>query len=206
MDFKRYVINLETRPDRRQQMDAQLRRVGWKAEFVTVKRPDYAGGFPSIGARGCFESHLSVLRRGVGSNIILMEDDFSFARDFRSRWPSALSDLPPDWSIFYPASSGVGLIAPSTGIVCAHMVVFRSEVVPRIVAGLETIMARSPGHPLGGPMHVDGAYSTIREQNPDIKTYAAFPPLGYQRRSRSDISPASFLQRAGRLVNRAFGF
>ena len=82
------------------------------------------------------------------------------------------------------------------------MIVFRVEVAPRIIAGLETIMERAPGHVLGGPMHVDGAYSTIRAQNHDLKTYSASPPLGYQRSSRSDISPATLSQRVKRAVTR----
>lgn len=204
MDFKKYVINLASRPDRRRQVEAQLQRVGWGAEFVNAKRPDDAAGFPSIGARGCFESHLEVLRRGVGSNVILMEDDLNFSRGFESGWPLAIAKLPDDWSIFYPAADiGAGLVDPSVGVMCAHMMAFRGSVVPRVIAELETIKSRPGGHPLGGPMHVDGAYSTIRTQNPDIETYAHSPPLGYQRSSRSDITPSGVFQKMARLVRRA---
>jgi hypothetical protein len=59
---------------------------------------------------------------------------------------------------------------------------------PTLIEGLETILARPQGHPLGGPMHVDGAYSTIRSQHPELATYAYAPVLGYQRSSRSDIA------------------
>lgn len=170
-------------------MEAQLQRVGWDAEFIKAVRPDDAGGFPSIGARGCFESHLAVLHRGLGSNIILMEDDLNFAPDFRQRWPMIAANLPDDWSIFYPAhETAGGLLASSVGLVCTHMMAFRSAIVPRVIRELETIMSRPGGHPLGGPMHVDGAYSTIRAQNPEIKTYGISSPLGYQRSSRSDIA------------------
>jgi glycosyl transferase family 25 len=168
MEFRRFVINLETRADRRQQMEAQLRRIGWTAEFIIAKRPDAAAGFPSIGARGCFESHIAVLRRGIGSNIILMEDDLNFVSDFDQAWPLALSRLPVD---------------------------FRKTAVPRIIQNLETIMSRPSGHPEGGPMHVDGAYSTIRKQNTDLRTYAFSPALGYQRSSLSDIANPKILDR-----------
>jgi glycosyl transferase family 25 len=195
MEFRRFVINLETRADRRQQMEAQLRRIGWTAEFIIAKRPDAAAGFPSIGARGCFESHIAVLRRGIGSNIILMEDDLNFVSDFDQAWPLALSRLPVDWSIFYPAHVGNGLIDPETGIMCSHMIAFRKTAVPRIIQNLETIMSRPSGHPEGGPMHVDGAYSTIRKQNTDLRTYAFSPALGYQRSSLSDIANPKILDR-----------
>jgi hypothetical protein len=39
-------------------------------------------------------------------------------------------------------------------------------------------------------MHVDGAYTVFRELNPAHATFVAFPALGRQRSSRSDISPA----------------
>jgi glycosyl transferase, family 25 len=204
MNAKRYIINLKSRPDRRSAMLSELGRVGWEAEFVTAERPKDRGPFPSIGARGCFESHLEVLRRGLGSDIILMEDDLNFDLDFGRRWPVALAQLPSDWSIFYPAHDiGAGMIEPSTGVVCTHMMVFRSSVVGTIIKGLEAIMSRPGGHPLGGPMHVDGAYSTIRAQNPEIKTYGTLPALGYQRSSRSDISPSSLFIRLTRRIRKS---
>jgi glycosyl transferase, family 25 len=57
------VINLSERKDRRDDMEKQLGRIGWKAEFFGSVRPSDAGGFESVGARSCFESHLHTLRR-----------------------------------------------------------------------------------------------------------------------------------------------
>jgi hypothetical protein len=125
-----------------------------------------------------------------------MEDDLTFCDDMAQRWPGTLSALPDDWSIFCPAhddlGDGISLVDPAKRIVGAHLMVFRDSIAPRIISGLETIKSRPGGHPLGGPMHVDGAYSTIRKQNPDIKTYKLSPVLGYQRPSHSDISPNFF--------------
>ena len=36
-------------------------------------------------------------------------------------------------------------------------------------------------------MHYDGALTTFRAQNPDVLTLLAYPCLGFQRSSRSDI-------------------
>ena len=60
------VINLRERVDRRREMEAELRRAGIGAgdrrlQFFAGIRPADAGLFPSIGARGCFESHLGVI-------------------------------------------------------------------------------------------------------------------------------------------------
>ena len=61
--ISKYVINLEDRTDRRAEMEQQLRRVGWQAAFVAAIRPVDAGDFPSVGARGCFLSHLATLKQ-----------------------------------------------------------------------------------------------------------------------------------------------
>jgi hypothetical protein len=44
-------------------------------------------------------------------------------------------------------------------------------------------------------MHVDGAYSTFREQNPEIITCLAMPSWGFQRPSPSDIAERHVLDK-----------
>lgn len=200
--INKFVLNLEDRKDRRIDMERQLSCIGWRAQFSGSKRPVEASGFPSIGARGCFESHLSQLKRGIEHHVILMEDDLNFAPNFPAAWCAAIAALEAtDWSIFYPAhgitgdADGLALIAPDVDIVCAHFVMFHKKVVPLIIAELEAIHSRPPGDPRGGPMHVDGAYQTIRRRHPEIKTYAFLPSLGYQRSSRSDIARGRFFDR-----------
>jgi hypothetical protein len=67
------------------------------------------------------------------------------------------------------------------------MIGFNASVVPRVVAYLEAILGRTGGDPAGGPMHVDGAYSWFRRDNPDVVTRLVLPQLGFQRRSRTDV-------------------
>lgn len=194
MHFDKRVINLESRPDRRQEIQSQLNSIGWSADFVKATRPDDQGDFPSIGARGCFLSHLSALKSARGHHLILMEDDLNFVRGFSQRWEMALAALPKGWSIFYAGhevegGDGVRLVQPDHAIKGAHFVVFNALALDFIIEQLELFLSRQPGHISGGPMHVDGAYSTIRAQNPTLRTYAVFPPLGYQRSSASDITP-----------------
>ena len=87
--ISKYVINLEDRTDRRAEMEQQLRRVGWQAAFVPAIRPADAADFPSVGARGCFLSHLATLNRPAGGHVLLMEDDLDFVPDFAQLWDSA---------------------------------------------------------------------------------------------------------------------
>jgi glycosyl transferase, family 25 len=201
------VINLEHRTDRRIEMEKQLSRIGWRAEFFSAIRPESDANFPSVGARGCFLSHLSVLKRAQNlgaQQLVILEDDVNFAAGFAERWKLAMSVLETrEWSIFYPGqildglSAGLSIISPSRGVQCAHFMVINRDVISTLVSGLETILSRPAGHPLGGPMHVDGAYSTIRAQDPSLITYVCCPALAYQRPSRTDIGDLRWFDRIG---------
>jgi hypothetical protein len=131
-----------------------------------------------------------------------MEDDLNFRQNFPRLWNIAYRELEKtDWSIFYPGHllrnqpNGLSAIDPDKNILCAHFLLLNRATLPVIIEGLETIMSRPAGHPLGGPMHVDGAYNTIRAQNPELKTYIFSPSLGYQRPSRSDIASLKLFDR-----------
>jgi glycosyl transferase family 25 len=190
------VINLAHRTDRRVAMQKELSRVGWQAEFFSAIRPEDPAGFPSIGARGCFLSHLAVLKKARDERVqhlVILEDDVNFALDFAERWRIAISALETrEWSIFYPAhvfhdfAAGLSRIPPDKGVQCTHFMVINGPAIAPLVVGLERIHSRSAGDPMGGPMHVDGAYSTIRHQNHGLLTYVHSPALGYQRPSRTD--------------------
>ena len=79
------VINLPERTDRRREMTAELRRAGIdrrdpRLQFFAGIRPADAGQYPSIGARGCFESHLGVIREAIRDrveSVLILEDDLA---------------------------------------------------------------------------------------------------------------------------------
>lgn len=213
------IINLPHRADRRDEISVQLARIGLSltapgVHLFPAMRPTEAAGFPSIGAHGCFLSHLAVLRaardQGVQS-VLICEDDLDFAQDFAARAPAVLQELAAQpWDIFYgflaeelvgrskPLSSGLGSsglqssglrsLPPDLGVICAHFVAFRRPVLEALVPYLEAILAREPGDPAGGPMHVDGAYNRFRQEHPELRVLAASPSLGHQRFSTTDIS------------------
>jgi glycosyl transferase family 25 len=198
---KTVVINIPHRTDRRREVEDQLTSVGWTAEIFPAVKPDEPGPFPSTGARGCFMSHLAVLRSAAGHDrLILIEDDLNFTTDFSSAWRDVERFLDSvTCNIFYPASfdgqSGVFEVPPEKKILRSHFIVFDRVGIAQFADGLEAILARPAGHALGGPMHVDGAYNTIRRQNSSIKTYACSPALGYQRSSRTDVADTHWADR-----------
>jgi hypothetical protein len=203
---KIYVINLPSRPDRQQEMAEQLQKIGLtfthpQVELFPALRPEARDGFRTIGARGCFMSHLEVLkdaRRQGYERILICEDDLDFASDFNIRIPAVVAHLADrDWGFFYgghrldgwplTAESGLAAIPAQQPIDTAHFVAFDQAAIAGLVVFLELLLSRSPGHPDGGPMDVDGAYTWYRSLHPAQATLAAVPVLGHQRRSRTDI-------------------
>jgi hypothetical protein len=177
--FDVHVINLPARTDRRAEMKREMERIGHRWDDVHVFdaiRPDDAGPFPSVGARGCFLSHLAVLKKAHGKPQLICEDDLKFTRD-RDLLINTIGDLDrSEWDIFYGGRQTEG----------AHMIAFHPRCIARLVAYLEAMLDRPAGDPAGGPMHVDGAYKWFSKE-PGIIVRHAMPPLGNQRRSRTDI-------------------
>jgi hypothetical protein len=208
-----YVINLRSRSDRRTEMAGQLQRIGLVLGSPGVRlfeavRPADAGAFPSRGARGCFMSHLGVLREAATdrlARVLILEDDLNFSGDFLERAPAALARAAsPECAIFYggyeiealPSSTAGTVEIPANRVVrTTHFVGFDAPAVVAAVAYMEAMLRRQAGDPRGGPMHVDGAYSWLRRDQPALRTWAANPPLGYQRASRTDIHSLRWFDR-----------
>jgi hypothetical protein len=197
------IINLATRTDRRREMQAQLDAVGSRNHtWFEAFRPESAGGFESIGARGCFLSHLEVLRTAIGaSSVVILEDDVNFAEDASSRFAEAIAMLEceTDWGMFYGShfSDVTGRTSPLVEVssddplITAAFLVVNGPTIPSLVQYLEAVLSRPPGHPDGGPMHVDGAYWRFRQETA-CRTFVVVPQLGWQRPSRTDIHALSW--------------
>ena len=206
------IINLVERNDRRQEMLAQLKRLDLsplpgRVEFFSAQRPTRMGDWPSVGARGCFLSHYEVLRRARDEglrNILVLEDDCDFAPEFvkqQYRLTQALSETA--WDILYlghrervDSNGSISLLAWSRPLMTAHAYAVDGVVLPRLVKHLEKVMDRPRGHPEGGRQHYDGALSTFRSQNEEIRTVIVVPSLATQRSSRSDINKNRWFDRA----------
>lgn len=202
-----YIINLPHRTDRRREMWEQLRRVGLKKDdqkivFFPAVRPEEKGAFPTLGARGCFLSHLQVLEKikeeGISSALIL-EDDCNFSSTIFSSGSILESILKNgDWDIFYggalnyrstpmPVAGVVEIVLPEMGLMGSHCIAVSRVAAGDIAEYFKRMLSRSAGDSNGGPMHVDGAYSWYRSSHPDCKTLLAVPEIVYQRASATDV-------------------
>ncbi len=209
------IINLPERADRRQETKIEFSRLSvpmdnTRVAFFAANRPDDADGFPSAGARGCFESHLAVIERAIVENVetlLVMEDDICFVPQIPSTVEAMTARLAcDDWSIFYggfygasPTSiegdAGLTVVPHDEKLLTTHCIGFRRDALLLIAPYLRQMLERTAGSVDGGPMHVDGAYNWFRRAHPHLVTIAAIPPIAGQRPSRSDIALPGFLDR-----------
>ncbi len=203
------IINLPERADRRAETRNEFKRVGWpienlKVDFFTALQPELALGFPSSGVRGCFLSHMNVIKKAKQdnlANVLIMEDDIAFISDIDNIAADALQALDQtNWDILYFGHEHSSNISPvnrleriTEPVPGKYFYAVNSRVFDRYIDFLEKVLERPPGHPEGGPMYYDGALSTYCMQNRDTKTFVVVPSIGYQRSSRSDIHPTFIL-------------
>ena len=211
---KVYIINLPHRADRREEIEVQLKRVGLalnhpKVTLFNAIKPDEAGEFPSIGAKGCFLSHLGVLKDAQlkqFEQILIFEDDLDLSKNYIEYSEKVLLSLIKiDWNIFYgdyrlfetmvSDNNPTKSISAEFRLDTTNFLGIKNSVISPLVDYFEQMLARPSGHPLGGPMHVDGAYNWFRKDFPAYTTIIATPKLGFQRSSDSDIADISWKNR-----------
>ena len=198
------IINLPDRVDRRKEMEQELLKLGLApqakaAEFFPAIRPSRKGDWPSLGARGGFLSHYTVLKNARDRklrNVLVLEDDCEFASeliDSHAQIVSVLSKTP--WDLLYlghasqpPTFKPLVRIPSHEPLMLAHLYAVNRTILDRLVTFLEQVMQRPAGHPDGGPQFFDGALNMFRALNKDVATLIAAPSLASQRSSRSDIT------------------
>jgi glycosyl transferase, family 25 len=194
------VINLASRYDRREETLYEFRRnqlrFAGSVEFFEASRPAETEGFSTLGCRGCFQSHLRLLRWFSCTeleSLLVLEDDIRF-NTVRSPLLEQLSRT--EWDMVYFGRNDVKSpkafphlerLAPSNGVRGTHCYAIKREAAGHVADYLEACERRAPGDPEGGPMHVDGAFSMFRERNPGVVTLLTEPFLAGFRHSATDI-------------------
>src|ERR1700733_16232186 len=86
MDYRGFYINLDRRPDRRAEMEAELARYNLKEAYKRFSAADgnsLRGPNPHLkeGEMGCFTSHYLLLKENLGQTkpLHVIEDDVVFA-------------------------------------------------------------------------------------------------------------------------------
>ncbi|WP_342733656.1 glycosyltransferase family 25 protein [Bradyrhizobium sp. B117] len=208
------VISLKSRDDRRREMGAELARLGLAPDhgplkFHDASRFDEAYPFPSIGAKGCYYSHLAVLEEALSKgfeNVLILEDDCDFIGNIERALPSALETLGrKDWDFFFGghedlicdegASEPVQQVPSGSWIRGTHFVAFNKRAISAIVPYLRQEIEHLERDPVGASRGIDAAYTHFGREYPMFRYFVAWPKLGYQRPSRTDVQTTSILDR-----------
>lgn len=193
------VINLDRRPDRMEELEADLQRANWPfldpTRFRAVdasKLPQHIAWKSGAGAWGCMQSHRQILQEALMDdvkNLLVLEDDVTFASNFDEKVLQFLRDVPSDWDQIMLG----GQLCSRDGRQC-----FSKPVVPGVVRvggcerthayavrgrGMLDLYAKWCGA-VGHCDHVMGPWQH------DYNVYAPDPFLAGQREGKSDISGA----------------
>lgn len=203
------IINLPERTDRRRAVTRELQRQdvaveGERVRFFAAIRPEASAGFPGIGARGCFLSHLEVIRQARADGVqrlLVLEDDAMFTAELGRAAALGTSLQEAAWQLAYPGHAQPARPGPlhwytsREPLVCSHCYAVHHSALDGIIEYLQACLHRPAGHPEGGPMHYDGALTRLRQGQPDLITLLASRSLAGQRSSRSDVIGPSWLDR-----------
>lgn len=199
------ILNLPHRTDRKREMTSELRRMGLgddpRVVFMSAISRDGPGPFNSVGAHGCFLSHLAALEEAASSDqrVLILEDDCEFTAGARR------FELPGNWDIFYggyladnpedPGASniiGAQCMGYSARAARAAVEYLRAFLDPSFPPDL-TAAADPEFDPAIKPPF-DGAIVWFRRAHPQLKT--VFAQIAIQRSSRSDIAGGRLLDKA----------
>ncbi len=198
------IISLKHRTDRRQRIAKQFDDLGIDMKrygitfFDALKFKD-AGGFPTNGVRGCYNSHLKLIRECADSSrpALIMEDDAFFQAKALNR-VSGIGQLITErrWDFIYfggyvDATKLPPIASPLTSfrgaIIGSHCVGYQPEAAARFADYLEDRLTRECGHPDGGRTHFDAANNDYRHKYAQVTTLLGTPNLSTQFASRTDL-------------------
>lgn len=201
-----YIINLPSRPDRLASTLKELSGLGITRESGQIRVPEAPmpqdpNGFPSKGVYGNFLSHLGILRnirsRGL-TRALILEDDAIFRHKLRTQAEQAslIAQIEAhNWTMWFGGHSlGTKLAKKPTGVVpttlpfrWAHCYAVHRRGLDHLISYLEATAERARGHPEGGKMYIDGAFSLYRKLYPDRICLVSNPVLSVQKGTTSNL-------------------
>ena len=202
---KVFVINLDRRKDRLREMEAQFASIGLGFDHDKIERfsaisPDQIAGFPSLGARGCFLSHLEILKwfqNSDWSRVAILEDDADFDLPDIETLQRYLQNLENHkFDIFYGgyhfpdrfAEMGAGIHDLTEKLIIGgtHCYILDRSILERLILFLEDVQRKlADGIEVDG--FIDNIISSFWIENQDCRVKIAVPAFAFQRRSATDI-------------------
>jgi glycosyl transferase, family 25 len=162
-----YIINLIDRPDRRRETIDEFRRLGIHFPNATIRfydaiRPPDKGVFPTVGNRGCFTSHRTILDLAYSQNlpnVLIFEDDIAFGKATDPFIDGIIGQLESqEWDVAYfgyerPREvAGCGPLEPLTSATIGRQFyAVNGRFIRPMMKYMQDCEPRPIGHPLGGP-------------------------------------------------------
>lgn len=184
-----FYINLETRPDRKEHVEKELKTIGINANrFNAIKLPN--------GALGCSMSHLKCLEIAKENNwdhLLIVEDDISFLQPevFKNQINKFLSTQ-DDWDVLLIAGNNmppykcidhtcikVSRCQTTTGYIVKNH--YFDTLIKNIREGMEKLMREPHNHALYA---IDKYWFTLQEKD---NWFLIVPLTVTQREDYSDI-------------------
>ncbi|MBC9882146.1 hypothetical protein G8O24_32970 [Bradyrhizobium sp. INPA01-394B] len=202
-----FLINLPERKDRLAATVREFEKIDYpiahphnRVRIIPGTKFLSADGFPSIGMRGSFTSHLSAIQSAQAlklRNVLVCEDDIRFNSVDESTIDRLSSSMPPEWDIIYfgylepkEENRAIGFLPYAKGTIGGHFYAVNGPFFEVLANYMLACRDRPPGHPLGGKMGRDGTFNQLLIVRPDTKVFLTSPNLAGQRSSRSDITPS----------------
>ncbi len=175
-------INLKTRDDRMLQSQEIFKKLKIPVEYYRVDK------HPTDGARGCYESHLSIIRDAYYNgckNVLIFEDDVVDSPNFNNKLISKAIDFlteNKDWDIFYFGHMP-DILSSSSTTISANIIKTQSTLTHAYAISRKYMK-----------ILIDKEYSGIAIDKIYVKnenSYALYPMAFYQSESESDIATSS---------------
>ena len=135
-DLKTYVINLDRRSDRLNELKLP---VVWERFSATDGKNLTEYPANEQGWRGCYDSHLRLVNNLKSQNFkyyLIFEDDVEVCDNFIENLQNTLNKLPNDWELLFLGGWNVGEkinyingIDIANKVYCTHAFMFKSDIV-----------------------------------------------------------------------------
>ena len=207
------IISLKNRTDRRNRVSRQFEKLDIDMSDLGIRFFDAcqfeeADGFPNKGVRGCFNSHLALLRKCArsGDPALMMEDDIFFQPEALMQVEALAAKIKSlAWDIIYfgtttpstPTQSGFAHYR--TTIDGSHCRAIKPQIAARLASYMQERLKRPYGDPKGGKGHMDAAINDFRRLNPSVKTFLVNPNIALQFASRTDLGAEKWWDRLAML-------
>lgn len=179
-DLKTYVINLDRRPDRLNELKLPI---SWERFSATDGQKYTESPVKERGWRGCYDSHLRLtdkLKNEESNYFLILEDDVEVCDNFIDVLKEKISKLPEDWELLFLGGWNVGDkikycdgIDLANKVYCTHAFLFKKETIDKLLMKYNSRVYK-----------ID---VLLAELLPELNAYICSPTIAWQRPGFSDV-------------------